>query len=355
MSENVAVIGAGPAGSYAAYKLAQNGYEVDLFEEHNPVGKPIQCTGLLTGPIADYLKIDDSFLVNVAKKARIYSPNGSFIEVKLNKGNYIFDRHKFDTYLSEQAVNAGVNLHLGHRFEGKGKNGIMINGKEFSANYIIGADGPRSKVAKSFGMDSCNNLVTAPQARVEVKCDPDVIEFWVGIGEFGWLVPENENVARVGVCATTNADLHFKKLLELRCKDAKKIEYQGGIIPMYNPNAKIQNGNAMLIGDAAMQVKATTYGGIIFGIMAGDILAKDINNYEKNVKKELNKDLWLSLKMRSTLNKLSEEDYNELVKTFNEPKLKKILEENDRDFPSKFLMKLLIAKPSLLKYGFKIL
>lgn len=355
MSEKVAVIGAGPAGSYAAYKLAQNGYEVDLFEEHDVVGKPVQCTGLLTGPIADYVKIDDSFLVNVAKKARIYSPNGSFIEIKLNKGNYIFDRHKFDSYLSEQAVNAGVNLHLGHRFEGKINNGVMINGKEFSANYVVGADGPKSKVAQSFGMDSCNNFVTAPQARVEIKCDPEVIEFWVGIGEFGWLVPENENIVRVGVCATTNADVHFKKLLDLRCKNAKKIEYQGGIIPMYNPKAKIQNGNVMLIGDAAGQVKATTYGGIIFGIMAGDILAKDINNYEKNVKKELNKDLWLSLKMRNTLNQFSEKDYNKLVKIFNEPKLKKILEENDRDFPSKFITKLLLAKPSLLKYGFKIL
>lgn len=353
MPEKVAVIGAGPAGSYVAYKLAKKGYEVDLFEEHNVIGKPVQCTGLLTGPIADYVKIDDSFLVNVAKKARIYSPNGSFIEVKLNKGNYIFDRHKFDSYLSGQAVNAGANLHLGHRFEGRGNNGVIVNGKEFSADYIVGADGPKSRVAQSFRIMNSKSLVTAPQARVETKCDPEVIEFWVGIGEFGWLVPENENIARVGICATANADLHFKKLLELRCKDAKKIEYQGGIIPMYNPKSKIQNGNAMLIGDAAGHVKATTYGGIIFGIMAGDILARDIDNYERNFRKELNRDLWLSLKMRNALNKFSENEYNELVRIFNEPKLKKILEENDRDFPSRFVRKILIAKPSLVKFLMK--
>lgn len=355
MAETVSVIGAGPAGSYAAKRLAEEGYEVNIYEDHNVIGKPVQCTGLLTGPIADYIKIDDSFLVNIAKKARIYSPNGNFIEVKLNKGNYIFDRHKFDEYAAEMAKDAGASIHLGHRFEKKNSNGIIVNGKEIQTDYVIGADGPRSKVAEAYGLSKNKNLVIAPQARVETKCDPEVIEFWVGIGEFGWLVPEDENVARVGVCAAANAGLHFKRLLDMKCKNAKKIEYQGGVIPMFNSSSRIQDGKAMLIGDAAGQVKATTYGGIIFGIMAGDILAKDINNYENNFKKELNKDLWLSLKIRNTLNKFSEEDYNELVTTFNEPKLKKILEENDRDFPSKFMMKLLLAKPSLLKYGFKIL
>lgn len=353
MSEKVAVIGAGPAGSYAAYRLAEEGYDVDLYEDHQVIGKPVQCTGLLTGPISKYVKPDDSFLINIAKKARIYSPNGSFIEVKLNKGNYIFERHKFDEHISEMAVNAGAKLHLGHRFERKGKNGIIANGQEFAADYVIGADGPKSKVALSYGMDQCKDFVVAPQARVETKCDSEIIEFWVGIGEFAWLVPENESVARVGICATDNADAHFKRILDMRCPNAKKIEYQGGIIPMYDPKAKIQNGNAMVIGDAAGQVKATTYGGIIFGIMAADILANDIDNYEKNFKKEVSRDLWLSLKMRQTLNKFSEQEYNELVGLFSAGKLKQILEETDRDFPSKFLAKMLLAKPSLLKYGLK--
>lgn len=355
MADNVAVIGAGPAGSYAAMRLAQEGYDVDLYEDHQVIGKPVQCTGLLTGPIANYVKPNDSFLVNVAKKARIYSPNGNFIDVKLNKGNYIFDRHKFDEHIAEMAKDAGANINLGHRFEAKTEKGILVNGKEHKAGYIVGADGPKSKVAVSYGMDICKQFVIAPQARVETKCDPETIEFWVGIGEFAWLVPENENVARIGICSTTNSDLHFKRLIEMRCPTAKKIEYQGGIIPMYNPKAKIQNGNAMIIGDAAGQVKATTYGGIIFGIMAADILAKDMENYEKNFKKEVNKDLWLSLKMREILNKFDEKDYNELIGMFSESKLRKILEENDRDFPTKFVAKILMAKPSILKYCFKAL
>ena len=353
MSERVAVIGAGPAGSYAAMRLVQEGYDVDLYEDHQVVGRPVQCTGLLTGPIAKYVKPDDSFLVNIAKKARIYSPNGSFIDVKLNNGNYIFDRHKFDEHIANMAVDAGANLHLGHRFERKGSKGIIANGKEFTADYVVGADGPKSKVAKEYGMDQCKNFVVAPQARVETKCEPETIEFWVGIGEFAWLVPENENVARIGVCATSDADKQFKRLISMRCPDAKKIEYQGGIIPIYDKNAKIQNGNAMIIGDAAGQVKATTYGGIIFGIMAADILANDILNYSKNFKKEVSRDLWLSLKMRQALNKFSENDYNELIGMFSEGKLKKILEETDRDFPTTFVTKMLLAKPSLLKFGLK--
>ncbi|MEM4264021.1 MAG: NAD(P)-binding protein, partial [Candidatus Woesearchaeota archaeon] len=42
----ISIIGAGPVGSFAAYLLAKAGFEVSIFEEHEKIGLPVQCTGL---------------------------------------------------------------------------------------------------------------------------------------------------------------------------------------------------------------------------------------------------------------------------------------------------------------------
>ncbi|MBE9500962.1 MAG: NAD(P)-binding protein, partial [Chloroflexi bacterium] len=41
------VIGAGVAGNYVACRLASQGYKVLVLEEHEQVGEPVQCTGLI--------------------------------------------------------------------------------------------------------------------------------------------------------------------------------------------------------------------------------------------------------------------------------------------------------------------
>ena len=44
----ISIIGAGPAGSYLASLLRKE--EVEVFEEHDKIGLPVQCTGITTGP-----------------------------------------------------------------------------------------------------------------------------------------------------------------------------------------------------------------------------------------------------------------------------------------------------------------
>ena len=44
---DVVVIGAGPTGCYSACELARAGYDVLLLEEHEQVGEPQHCTGVI--------------------------------------------------------------------------------------------------------------------------------------------------------------------------------------------------------------------------------------------------------------------------------------------------------------------
>ncbi len=351
----ISIIGAGPAGNYLAYLLAKKGKEVNVYEDHKEIGKPIQCTGIISHELKNILPIKKKFLTNTINKAKIYSPNGKSIKINFKEKDYIVNRTDFDSYLGDLAMSKGANYNFNHRFkENKGKK-MKINDKVIETDILIGADGPYSRVAKSNGMWCNRKFVTGNQVTVKVNCDPNLVEFWVGIGLFGWLVPENESVARVGIVSYDKPQDYLNRLLKMRCSKAKVLSKEPGSIPLYNPKQTLQKGNVYLIGDAATQVKATSFGGIIHHLKAAEILAKNMKNYERNCKKEVGRDLYLSLLMRKTMDKFSEKDYNDLILMFQKKKLSSILEKNSRDFPTKFILKMLLTEPRLLKFGLKAL
>ena len=108
-----------------------------------------------------------------------------------------------------------------------------------------------------------------------------------------------------------------------------------------------------MVGDSATQVKATTAGGLVPGLMASRILANSIikgKNYDNAWKKKLGRDLYFNLLIRKTLNKLSDKDYYNLVRMMDRRKVKSLIEKNDREFPTKFLFRLAVLEPRFFKY-----
>jgi len=177
---------------------------------------------------------------------------------------------------------------------------------------------------------------------------------YLNLGEFSWIVPEDDKIARVGVIGQNNQKLHesYKKLIH----DAKILEHQSGIIPLYTPKQKLckPKEDIFLIGDSATQVKATTYGGIIYGLHAARLLSENKESYEKKFNDTYGKELKLSLKMREWMNTMTDIQANELIEIFAKESNNKILSEHDRNFPSKFIIPLLLREPKLLKLGFDI-
>src|SRR5204862_6664645 len=61
---DVVVVGAGPAGLYTALRTAEEGLEVVVLEEHEDVGVPTHCTGLISGETNSLYKIPEDIVLN---------------------------------------------------------------------------------------------------------------------------------------------------------------------------------------------------------------------------------------------------------------------------------------------------
>ena len=354
----ITIIGAGPAGSYAAYLLAKAGNEVQIFEEHNEIGKPIQCTGIVTSSIGDIIKLRKGLIINKINRVRIFSKD-RFTELKLKNKNLVLDRKKFDSHIADLAINEGTKIFLNYRFIDNKKNTIKVryqnkNEITLKTDCLVGADGPLSQVAKSNNLFGKRKFLTGIQVIAKLK-NENCIEFYPQIGCFAWVVPENSEVCRIGIASYTNPKQDFERFLKSKKVNNKDIiEKQGGLIPVYNPKIKTQKENIFLLGDAATQVKATTGGGIIQGLKAAEALADSIINkkdYETSWKKEIGKDLLLHLKIREILDRFKDKDWQILINLFNKNSTRRVIEDFDRDYPSKFLFKLILKEPKLLYFS----
>jgi len=367
----IGVIGAGPAGSHVAYLLAKQGHDVQIFEEHTQIGRPCQCTGILTSSFQDIVKPRKDFVVNTIQKYRVFSPNQEHITLNLSKKELILDRPKFDKHMAERAEDVGAVIRTGHQFvhaSGGGKKTIEVKDlvdkkrKTVKVDHLIGADGPSSRVARTFGLLGSRTYYAGAQATVKLKMDADTIDTFFGSGFpefFGWITPEDDTTARIGLATKKNPLHYFNKFLALKkIKQSDILERQGGVIPMYTNKIVAEKDNVYLVGDAALQIKATTGGGILLGLLGAEALAHSIihkKSYQKEWKRRIGRDLLLHLLMRKILNKFSDTDYNYLTKLCNQKRITRIIEESDREFPSTFLAKLLLNEPRFLYYALKLL
>ncbi|MCP4399931.1 MAG: NAD(P)-binding protein, partial [bacterium] len=154
------IVGAGPAGSSAAYLLAKAGMQVLLIDKYAfPRNK--LCGGLLSGRAQ---KVFAGIFEESWRPAIEYVSHGvSFYagDSLLNRLDdcpplHLTSRHVFDNYLLELAEKRGAESLQAcavRTVDTSSTTVQLANGKTLQADFIIGADGVLSRVARSLHPD----------------------------------------------------------------------------------------------------------------------------------------------------------------------------------------------------------
>src|SRR5215208_731134 len=150
---DVLIVGAGPAGSFAAELLARSGAKVALFDGR-PEGEPKACGG---GVTAKALKAWPQLLNAVGRTVTeldLYSPSSKRLHLQLDEPFAIYSRVVFDGYLRDRARDAGAQVISTKISARKSKNtdsGWQLKsdgGAEWSGSLLLGDDGANSGIAK---------------------------------------------------------------------------------------------------------------------------------------------------------------------------------------------------------------
>ncbi|MHA1383175.1 MAG: NAD(P)/FAD-dependent oxidoreductase [Candidatus Helarchaeota archaeon] len=325
---DVIISGAGPAGSIAGEICAKNGLKTLILEKNKlkpRFEKP--CGGGIPKIIVDEFKIPHSVLANKIIGHYFYAPNGK--ECKLipenNFWGYTVKRSIFDSYLTNRAIDAGIQIKEKTRVRNIIKrNGQVIgvevkengNIKDYFSNIIIAADGVGSQIAKNSGLrekwhnddlaycavgfvEGFKNENPEYQNNFHIYVSNDIAP-----NCYAWLFPLNNGVVNVGTArfkhGFENPMKYLEKLLNWsKINDKfsyKKIIWKSNYPVPYNGIKGKTFGNGILIvGDAAGFVSPYSGEGIYFAMYTGkfaaetSILAHEKNDFTKKTLKNYKK------------------------------------------------------------------
>lgn len=386
MDYDVIVVGGGPAGSFTAKHIAAQGFRVLVLEEHDLVGEPVQCAGLLSKRAIELSGVSSKIIINELTGARVYSPLGACLELA---GDRIWaaavERSMFDRELAEQAQAGGAFFLTGVRVKGlePTPGGYLVlchgnNGKEFSLStrLVIGADGAKSRVARWLNLQPGSYRAVICAAETELsRTSTGLADIFLGRefspGWFGWIIPLDHKRCRIGAgyafVKEANSPVYYLKKLINQFPDhfrgIKIVRYTGGVVPM-GLMLKIYSQHAMLVGDAACQTKPISGGGIYPSLRGAqmcaaaavqalkeDALSEDrLARYQELWDKEFGSEICSGISHRINYLNLNDHEIDTILRFLNKPFWQKtILEQGDIDFPSCLSSCLSAARPWKMK------
>jgi menaquinone-9 beta-reductase len=322
---SIIVIGGGPAGSSSAYTLSKHGLDVCIIDKAVFPRKKL-CGGLLT---LRSKKIFSQIFDTDWNEVYEYKSNGVeffYKNISLNKvENYselfFTCRNYYDNYLLRLAEAQGTHLYLGDGIDSIDLNKKLCrlrSGQEISYDYLIGADGVNSIVAKAILKNAYNKQKIAIGLEIEVdraKTDRLVTspEIHLGIMNwgYGWVFPkQNTLTVGVGGIHVKNPAIKedFKRFLFSLFGEMPLEKMKGHYIPFGDYKKIPGTKDVLLAGDAAGLVEPITGEGIAFamqsGYFAGLSIVEGIHNkipvfevYQKKYN-EIAKDIAYANKLR---------------------------------------------------------
>jgi digeranylgeranylglycerophospholipid reductase len=368
---DVIVVGSGPSGSYSSHLLSKMGYDVLNLEEHKEIGRPVECTGLVSERVISMARTKAP--VNSVYGAYVHFPNGEFVHVRKGEKTVVMDRDQFDKDVSAMAISSGTDVEINSRVVSVTsgseystvkyrKDGIL---KEERARMIIGADGINSRVRKDVFGSVPSRVVSCYQVDSAVRMeDQESVSVFVGSritrGFFAWATPAGD-MTKIGVGSVGSpAANYFRNFNSMFPRD-RILGINGGGIPITYLKRTYAD-RTLLVGDAAGIVKPLSGGGIYTGMVSakhaaetarkaleiGDFSAHFLSRYQRSWKRDLGRELWIDGIIQKLFASLNDDTFNRIYKMISKPSVLRVIDSvGDIDYPSRVVLSLMLRKPGL--------
>jgi len=303
----IAIVGAGPAGARLARQLSENGIEVLLFDARDAWEKP--CGGGVTSKALREFGFlhDGATPKQMISSLRLITAGNRELTIAPRYDFAIYSRKELGRMMRRQAVDAGAMLNCS-RVENTtfadGKWRIETAAGDFTADFLIGADGASSVIRRRVGLkfepkDFAYALGWHVKAdRIAPHVDVKYVDEFSG---YLWLFPRTDHVSygiASGFQETTPARLKAKLIDFIETQDRElarelksasgnstpRASFYAAMIPSLDVSTwdRLKAFDAKrawaLVGDAAGFVDPLTGEGIYYAIKSADLLAQALVN-----------------------------------------------------------------------------
>ena len=292
---DVAVVGAGPAGSLAARAASEGGARTVVLDHRRELGHPVQCGEFVPSPreLADLFpapeliraayEIPPNTVLRSTRTMACVSPYGHRFRFPLE--GFTVSRRAFDKALAIRAEGAGAEVRYPVGVTGVHDDELRLtDGTSLRADVIVGADGPISTVGRSVGFAPNRAMFRMITATVDGPL-ADEIDIYFGRTAphgYAWLFPRafdaNVGLGVRDVPPGISLDgLLDRFLAEHRFGPAR--DRTRWWVPVGPPPERLVFGRALLAGDAANLVMATNGGGIPTAMLSGRLAGVSAANH----------------------------------------------------------------------------
>lgn len=288
------MIGAGPAGSTCAYRLAAAGVQTLLVDKASfPREKP--CGGGLTGRALRQLPFSvDPAIEHVADRMELRLNYRTRFERSASEPLLLLtQRLRLDLLLAERAARAGADFRDGVRVDaveaGPDRVTARVGGERVEAAALVDAAGANGAAVRGIGLrgNLCHGVALEGNVPYESLASDRyrgrvVIEVGAVPTGYGWIFPKGDHV-NVGVGGWAAAGPGLRARLAELCArhgiaPASLAGVRGGRLPVRLPGARAASGRVLAVGDAAGLVDPFSGEGIFEALLSARLASAAISD-----------------------------------------------------------------------------